>query len=286
MSRRAAVVALILACAIWGVTFTVVKEALRPASPLMFMAVRFSFAAILLAPFFRGMSRRELPGGLVLGVLLWAGFALQTVGLVSTTPSRSGFITGMYIPLVPVVSFVAFRTVPRMATLAGIALAVAGMYLLTSPGGGASGLNRGDILTLGCAVMFAGHIVAVEHFTRSVPVPRLLAIQIAVTGILSWFGSPLLEQPRFEPTPALLGAMAFVVVVSTVIALLLQLKGQQVLSAAETALIFTLEPVFAALTSLLILGERLSPLQWAGGGLILTAMILPEIGERRHLGEA
>ncbi len=285
MSRRAAVVALILACAIWGGSFTVIKELLGPASPMRFNAVRFSLAALLLSPTLRGVTARELRGGLVLGFFLWAGFTMQTIGLAETTPSRSGFITGLYVPFVPLVSFVVYRALPRPATLAGVVFAVAGMYLLTGPAAQGGGLNRGDILTLGCAVMFACHIVAVEHFTKGSPVQRLLAVQIGLTGLLSWLTGPLIETARFDPTPHLLITLGFVVVICTVVALHLQLRAQQVLSAERTALIFTLEPVFAALSSFLVLGERLGLVQWAGGALILAAMVVPEIGERRHLGE-
>lgn len=285
MSRRQAVIWLIVVCAVWGGTFTVIKEALEPASPMRFNAVRFSLAALLLAPTLRGLTARELRGGLVLGFFLWAGFTLQTIGLAETTPSRSGFITGLYVPFVPLVSFVVSRAAPRPATLAGVVFAVAGMYLLTGPTAAGGGVNRGDVLTLACAVMFACHIVAVEHYTRGSPVHRLLAVQVALTGLLSWVVGPLVETARFDPTPRLLVTLGFVAVVSTVVALHLQLRGQQVLSAEQTALIFTLEPVFAALSSFLVLGERLGAVQWAGGVLILVAMVVPEIGERRHLGE-
>jgi drug/metabolite transporter (DMT)-like permease len=218
-------------------------------------------------------------GGLLLGLLFWGGFAFQTSGLAETTPSRSAFITSLSTPLVPVVSFLVHRSVPPALTLAAVLLAAVGMYFLTLPDAAGAGLNRGDLLTLGCAVLFAGQIVAAGHFSRRVRPTRLLAVEMATAALLSFLLAPLLESPRVIPN-ATLGLGLLFLTVSGLWTFYMQLRAQQVLSPTYTALLFMLEPVFAALTSFLVLGERLSPVQWGGAALILGAMALPALPAR------
>jgi drug/metabolite transporter (DMT)-like permease len=276
MTRHQAVGWLVLVCLAWGVSFTVTKEALVFVSPLMLMGLEFGLASLLLIGSFRGLSRYELVGGLVLGLFFWAGFAFQTFGLNGTTPSRSAFITSLGTPLVPVLYFLVYRRAPHLPTIAGVFLAAIGMYLLTRPDGAGGGLNRGDLLTLGCAVMFAAQIVAAGHFSRRTELSRLLCVELATAGALSLLLAPVLETPRVTPSPRFLAALVFLTL-SGLWSFYMQLRAQQVLSPSHTALIFTLEPVFAALTSLVVLGERLAPLQCVGAALILAAMALPAL---------
>jgi drug/metabolite transporter (DMT)-like permease len=275
MSRRQAVAGLVLVCLVWGVSFTVTKQALGYASPLVLLGLRFTLAAGVIAGQLRGLSRAEAAGGLVLGVLFWAGFVFQTTGLEYTTPSRSAFITILSTPLVPLLQFLLHRTLPRGPTLAAIALAVAGTWLLTSPGGGA-GLNRGDLLTIGCAVLFTGQIVAAGHYAPRLPIGRLLALELGSCALLSLATAPLLEGPRLELAPAFVLMIAFLAF-SGLWSFRMQLRAQQVLTPTHTALVFTLEPVFASITSFLVLGERLGPVQLLGAALILTAVVAPAL---------
>lgn len=280
MTRRQAVFWLVLVCLVWGVSFTITKEILRLASPLIFMGLRFGLGSLVLLGSLRGLSRHELTGGLVLGVLFWGGFAFQVSGLAETTPSRSAFITSLSTPLVPVVSFVVHRSLPRAYVMGGVALAGIGMYLLTLPDAAGEGLNRGDILTLGCAVLFAGQIVAAGHFSRSAVPVRLLAVEMVTAAGLSFLLAPVIETPRLTVSGTFLAALLFLTF-SGLWTFYMQLRAQQVLSATHTALLFMLEPVFAALTSFIVLGERLSAIQWAGAALILVAMALPSLKSRR-----
>jgi drug/metabolite transporter (DMT)-like permease len=279
MSRRQAVLWLVLVCLIWGVSFTVTKQILGLVSPLVFMGLRFGAGALILIGSFRALSRDELIGGLILGLLFWGGFAFQVSGLVETTPSRSAFITSLSTPLVPIVSFLVHRTVPRVNTIAAVFLAGIGMYFLTLPDDAGQGVNRGDLLTLGCAVLFAGQIVAAGHFARKAVPTRLLGVEMATAATLSLLLAPLLETPRLTPSPTFAAALLFLTL-SGLWTFYMQLRAQQVLSATYTALLFMLEPVFAALTSFVVLGERLSPVQWAGATLILVAMALPSVRSR------
>ena len=273
MSRGRAVLALVLVCLVWGVSFTAIKQALGYTSPLILLGLRFTIATLFVVGSLRGTSRREAAGGLVLGGLFWAGFVLQTIGLQFTTPARSAFLTILSTPLVPLLQFLLHRTVPRGPTLAAVAVAVTGTWLLTSPGGDA-GLNRGDLLTIGCAVIFSGQIVAAGHYAARIPIGRLLALELGTCAVLSLVTAPLPDAPRLDPAPAFLALLAFLAV-SGLWSFRTQLRAQQVLTPAHTALVFTLEPVFASLTSFLVLGERLGPVQLAGAALILTAVAAP-----------
>jgi drug/metabolite transporter (DMT)-like permease len=226
------------------------------------------------APWFRGLTRRELTGGAVLALLFWAGFVFQTVGLQYTTPSRSAFITGLSTPLVPLAYFAIYRRPPSLAVLLAVLVTGIGMYLLTRPGGMSAGLNRGDLLTLGCAALFAFQIVAVGHYAPVARPTRLLALELGLTGVLSLLAAPLLETPRLTLGPPLVLGLAFVSVTAA-LTFYLQLGAQKVVSPAATAIIFTLEPVAAALTSWIVLREVLTPSQWLGGVLILGGAVLP-----------
>lgn len=275
MTRRQAVVALVLVCLVWGASFTVLKQTLQYTSPLMLLGVRFGLATLLITAGLRGLTREQAVGGLVLGGLFWAGFVFQTNGLQHTTPSRSAFLTILSTPLVPVLQFLIHRTLPRGPTLAAIALAVAGTWLLTSPAGG-DGLNRGDLLTIGCAILFTGQIVAAGHYATRMPIARLLALELGSCAVLSLVSAPLLEVPRLVPSWPYAAMMAFLAFTG-LWSFRTQLRAQQVLSPTHTALVFTLEPVFAAITSYLVLGERLGPLQLVGAALILAAVAAPAL---------
>lgn len=285
MTRRGAVAALVLVCLIWGVSFTVIKQALAYASPLVLLGARFALASAVIGWSLRGLQRHELRGGLILGLLFWAGFVFQTVGLQDTTPSRSAFLTILSTPIVPLVQFAVDRSVPRLPTAVAIGLAVAGTWLLTSPGGG--GLNRGDVVTLGCAVMFAGQVVAAGHFAARIPIDRLLALQLGSCALLSLAAAPVLEAPRLT-VDAAFGAMILFLALTGLWSFRLQLQAQRVLSPTHTALVFTLEPVVASVTSFLVLGERLGALQLVGGALILAAVAAPaaERSDQRPVTES
>lgn len=271
MTHGRAVTGLVLVTLVWGATFTVVKGALADASPLVLVAARFGLASLLLLPLARRLTRAELAGGLVLGLVFWGGIALQTTGLTETTPSRSAFITSLAAPLVPLVGWVVQRDRPGLRVLVAIAIATAGLYLLTDPGTG--GPNRGDVLTAMGAVLFASHIVAIGRFTRHGNAGRLLFVQLATTAVLAALVAPVVGGARFAATPGLILALLFLV--STAIGTFwYQIRAQRVLSATETGLIFTLEPVFASIMSWLAIGETLSVVQWLGGALVVGAMAL------------
>jgi drug/metabolite transporter (DMT)-like permease len=281
MTRRQGVAALVFIAIVWGCSFTIIKQTLALASPLVLLALRFLLASFLVAPWFRGLTRRELVGGGVLGLLFWAGFVFQTFGLQYTTSSRSAFITGLSTPLVPVAYFMVYRRPPSVLIVLAVVITGLGMYLLTRPGGMSEGLNRGDLLTLGCAALFALQIVAVGHFARVARPTRLLAMELGLTGVLSLLAVPAFETPRLTVAPPLLLALAFLSVTAA-LTFYLQVGAQKVVSPAAAAIIFTLESPAAAVTSWLVLGEVLTPGQWLGGLLILGGAVLPFLTPAWH----
>ncbi|PYP05202.1 MAG: EamA/RhaT family transporter [Gemmatimonadetes bacterium] len=284
MTRRQADLALLLATALWGTSFVAVKRALADATPLAFLTVRFGIAALALAPGTRFRPRptgRELSGGALLGGLVAVGFIAQTAGLVTTTPSRSAFIVAVSSVLAPVIALALLGERPRWVTAVALAVATLGIYLLTAPDAG--GLNRGDLLTLICAVCFGGQIVAVTELTRHFDSRRLVFVQIAATAVLGALATALFERPQIHWTPRFIGALLYTVLFASTICFLLQMRAQRVMSSARAALIFCFEPLFAAVTSWLILGERLAWLQWSGGALILVGMVLAELPGAKRL---
>lgn len=277
MSPRRADVLLVAACLLWGASFVIVKGALDHASPLAFVAVRFTLAAVLFAPFAqlrRPFTRDELRGGALLGTLLGAGFVAQAAGLVYTTPSRSAFLVAISSVLAPPIAMIVLRERPRVPALVALVVAALGTWLLTAPAGG--GLNRGDALTLITAASFGAQIVAITALSRRHDPARLVWLEIAGTALLAGLGAPLVEDIRLDWTPAFVGALVFTAVGATVIALLWQLRAQREMSSTRAAVLFCTEALFAAVTSWLVLGERLTGAQWLGGGFILGGMIVAE----------
>ncbi len=277
MTPRRADALLLAACLMWGVSFVIVKGALDHASPLAFVALRFTVAALLFAPFANlgtRFTRAELGAGAVLAVLLSAGFIAQAAGLVHTTPSRSAFLVAISSVLAPPIARVFLRERPRLMAFVALGVAAIGMWLLTAPGGG--GLNRGDMLTLITAVAFGGQIVAITALSRRHAATRLLWLQITGTALLAGVGAPLVEDVRVVWTTAFVAAVAFTAIGATVLALLWQLQAQRVMTSTRAAVLFCSEALFAAVTSWLVTGERLTAGQWLGGGLILVGMIVAE----------
>ena len=282
MTRRRADVMLITAAAVWGVSFVVVKDALTSASPLLFLALRFTIATLVLAPFVDlrgGFSRAELRAGVVLTALLASGFATQAYGLQYTTPARSAFIVAMSSVLAPFIALVLLRHRTGWMVLLALVIAGSGIYFLTAPDTG--GLNRGDLWTLITAVVFGGHIVAVSEFSKRFDAQRLVWLQLPGTALGTLIAALLLEQLRFDWSFSLIAALLFLAVMSTVVALVWQFRAQREMSSARASLLFCLEPVFAALTSWLFWGETFSASQGFGALLILAGMVLAVVGEAR-----
>lgn len=276
---------LLLLTLFWGTTFTVVKEALTIASPGVFLSARFAVAAAVLAAVAAWRRDRVGPGflreGLLLGVFMLAGFLLQTVGLRHTTPARSGFLTGLSVLVVPFLARFLLGRKVRAASWFGVALAVVGLALLTRPFSTdlSAAVRLGDLLTAGCAVAFAFQIVFTSEWSGRHPLVPFVLVQVGVTlaGALAFAA---LEPRAFDAAraPAFAAAVGFTGVLMTALAFFVMNWGQRHTTAIRAALIFALEPVAAALFSFWVYGEPLGPWDWAGGALIVLAVLAGEIG--------
>ncbi|MCL4781929.1 MAG: DMT family transporter [Bryobacterales bacterium] len=275
-----ATLALVAVSAIWGSTFTLVKGALDDASSLLFLTLRFGLATLTLWIFFR--SKGPIPfraplvrNGAIVGLALFGGYLFQTVGLRFTTPARSAFLTGMFIVFVPALLALRRRKLPKPPQLAGIAVALAGLRLLASPVS-FDGASLGDILTLICAVSYAVHILLLSRFSNAGDVRALTLLQIAMAFLLSAGSFWWAEEPVLHSSTRLWVAVGVTGILATAVAFLVQTWAQQIISPTRTAFIFALEPVFAWVTSFLVIGERLSANGMFGAALILAGIFLVE----------
>jgi len=275
--RSKAELLLVVDTFIWGSTFVIVKGALSDASPFPFLAARFTLAGLLMwLVMARGrVDRRAIQPSLVLGIFLFAGYAFQTWGLIFTSPSKSAFITGFSVILVPLISlFSGYRM--RAGSLSGAVLGLLGLYFLVVPSG-LHAVNRGDILTLIAAISFAVHIILVGSYTRRFSFLQLAPGQILVVGAIATLAGPLGPAWVMHWTTRLLLAIVVTAIFATAFAFGSQVWAQQYTPPAHTALIFALEPVFAALTSRLMMGERWGGKVVLGAALILAGMVVSEI---------
>jgi drug/metabolite transporter (DMT)-like permease len=264
--------------AVWGLTFVMVKEALEASGPLTFLALRFALAAAVLAPLLlarrgRLLTRAAAAGGLV-GLFLFAGYALQTAGLQFTTASKAGFITGLSVVAVPTIGALVGHRLPAPATAAGVGLAATGLGLLSLRE--AAAVQVGDLLVLGCALAFALHILVLGAVAPRFDVLELTTWQIGAVAVLTTAGAALFERPTVEQVGLILPAAAFTGLFATVAAFYLQTQAQRFTTPTHTALIFSTEPVFAGLFGYLLAGERLDAQALLGCGLILAGMLLAQ----------
>lgn len=263
-----------------------IKAALRDSSPLALNAARMSLAALLLAIYYRKdvahMTRRALLMGSTVGLFLFLGYAFQTTGLRLTTPSKSAFLTGASTVLVPLVLVTFWRTKIHAWRAVGILLALAGLFFMTVPAGRQgladfANVNRGDILTIACAFAFAFHIVFLGRGSQRFPFAQMAVLQVAVAAVLMAISAPFLEQPLLRLNTTVVATILITGVLGTAVAFTVQAWAQQFTPATHTALIFTLEPVFAWLTSFLYLRERLGIRAGAGALLILAGILISEL---------
>lgn len=272
--RWQADLALVVSAFFFGTTFLVVQDAVEDAEPMPFLAVRFLLGASVLGLLARcrPASPGEVRDGLAAGAALAVGYVLQTVGLQHTTAATSAFLTYLLVVFVPLIAYLVLRRRPHPSTLGGVALAVAGLVLLTGGAGGA--LGRGEVLTLGCAVAFAAHIVMLgETAARHDPL-RFTTVQLATVGV-GCLGPSLVTGGLALPGAAL-GAAAFTGVLATALAFAAMVFAQRIVSPARAALILLLEPVFAVLMAWAT-GDPPAAATVAGGGLILAAVAVAEV---------
>ena len=278
--------ALVVCSVIWGSTFVIVQQALANSSVLAFLAARFTVAAVLMAVISRAqlrrLSRAQIWRGVQIGIFMFAGYVFQTAGLLYTTPSKAAFVTGSSVVLVPALTALFWKSRTSAWAMAGALVSLAGLYCLTVAGNGGRKVDAGCLLVLICAVMFAFHIIWIGRYGPAFSVKALSFLQVATTGVLSLAMLALLATIgrtsfRFHLNRDLVIAVLITAVLGTAVAFSLQVWAQRHTTATSTALILALEPLFAAVTSFLVLHERLGARALAGAALILLGIVLVEL---------
>lgn len=296
-----------LVVAVWGSTFVVVKGALTDATPVAFNLIRMTLAFVLLAAGYhrawRNIKKSQLAAGALVGLCLAAGYQFQTIGLVRTTPSKSAFITGLVVVLVPLFSIApAMRPpgarAPRWNAFAGAVLAFMGIVLITAPPAvgssnsvaaflpDLSSINLGDVLTLGCSISFALHCIALGHTSPRIPFRALAILQVGFCALFMAISLPVIEHPQVHITGRLVFALIVAAALATSAAFSIQSWAQSILPTTPMALILALEPVFAWITSFVVTGERLAMVPAIGAILILAGIGVTELVPQPHVPTA
>lgn len=262
---------------VWGSTFVIVKWAIEDLPPFPFLAIRFALAFISLLPFLwlqkAHISKGTVLKGAALGVFLFSGYAWQTVGLQYTTASNAGFITGLSVVFVPALVTMTTRKLPSPSLIIGIFCALVGLAFLSL--GDRFQLNKGDLMILACAVSFALHIFLVGRYAPETNATVLASVQILTVSILSGIFS-FLSQPSISFSSTVWIALLVTAIPATSLAFFVQTKMQQFTTPTHTALIFSMEPVFAAISAFFFAGEILTQRGLFGAGLVLAGMLIAE----------
>ena len=273
---------------IWGITFVMVKDALNDAPPFIFATLRFGLAFIIgllyLNSKVKNINMKEIFGGIICGFLLFCGYGFQNFGLILTTPSKSAFITSVSVIFVPI--FLVLFKLEKVANKIWLIVlfATLGLYILLNPMGG--GINLGDMLTFGCALSFAFHVIYQDiYVNQNIDVTRFFTIQVFFVFLFSFLSSFIFEDyGTVIISQRLLVAVSVTGILATFVAIILMIWAQTVLSATKTAIYLSLEPVFAALFSVFFAGEILGFYGWIGGTIIVlsvmsSSFVLPNHGE-------
>lgn len=278
--------ALMFCSLIWGLTFVVVKSALEESSVFLFLAVRFTIATVIMAflqmQVIRRIEPQEVFAGMRLAFFMFAGYCFQTAGLQYTTAANSGFVTGSSVVLVPLLLVVFWGRRLTKWIYSGAFAALIGLYFLTVPAAGLQYLNRGDVLTFVGAGFYAVHIILVGEYTQEHSVRALSLIQVAGCAVMAWpltgFTAAIHWQPaRFTGSLSLWVGIVICAVFATAVAFTVQLWAQQYTSPGHAAILFALEPVFAVITSYLVLYERLTARAMKGAGLVVGGILIAEL---------
>ena len=279
MRRLGADLLLLITTLFWGVTFVTVKQAVEQVGVFLFLSQRFGLAFLILLVIClvarRPFRKEYLTRGVVLGALLFGAFAFQTLALLYTTASNTAFLTGLNVVLVPIIGAAFLRHAVALNMKLGVVLAAAGLFLLCT--NGSWGFNRGDILGITCAICVALHLIFTGRFARASDVYWLTTVQIGIVGLLSALVAHVEGSEILVWHPEILWALVICVLFATIFAFLVQTSMQRFTSPTHTALIFCMEPVFAALYAYWAIGERFGTRGLIGAACILMGMVISEI---------
>lgn len=266
---------------IWGSTFALIKGVIDLIPPYTYLTYRFLLAALILILLFwkrikENIDKTTLKKGFLIGIFLFMGYAFQTVGLKYTTATKAGFITGLSVVLVPIISHFFFKEKINRNSVIGVALAFIGLWFLSYSS--SFSFNLGDFLVLLCAVSFAMHIISVGLYSKKVDYVGLVVVQLATVFGLCLLMAIIFERPALHLSYSLHVWWSIVLtgVFATALAFYMQNRFQRYSTATKTAIIFSGEPIFAAVFAYLLLGEKVGLIAWAGGLLIIFGMIVSQ----------
>ena len=281
---------------LWGATFTIVKESLHDINPMLFIALRFSLATIFILPFVYKYKLHfqysSVKAGMILGALMFFSFAAQTIGLKFTTATKSGFLTGTLVVLIPIFQYFIEKKKPSTGAIVGVVIVFMGIIFLSSGGNSiftfltdlGKNLNQGDVFTLVCAVSFAVHVVLLDVFSKRENIFVLFFMQIAITAFLALlfsfiFNYSQVERIKFVYTDNLIFGLIYTAFFATIITTALQTKYQQFVQPTNAGIIYSFEPIFAALIAFFALNEKITNFGLVGCFLIFIGLISSEIFE-------
>ena len=283
----------------WGVTFPIIKLALNDISPMLFIGIRFSLAALILLPFLlKPLLKSDIhliKAGLFLGLLYFIGFATQTVGLQYTTATKSGFITGTFVVFIPILQLILEPRAPGKGNIFGILLVIIGLILLSSKGITmldiinelGSNFNIGDLLTLICAFFYALYVVYIDIITKKFDYKPLIILQVLFTGIAGFafaflFDAAGIESIRYDFNKTVILVILYTAIFSSILATVIQTKYQKVVTPTKAGIIFSLEPIFAALFAFIIIQEEISSFGIVGCIFIFTGVLVSEFYDKNN----
>lgn len=279
---------------IWGGTFVIIKMAFQYISPMVFLSIRFAIASALLlipvAHMLPKIEKQRYIEGIILGILLYVGFGVQTIGLKMTTATKSGFITGTFVVFTPILQMIFEKKAPNKGNIIGIVLVFTGLVMLSSKGSSILGIlseigttfNFGDFLTFVCAVFYGLYIIYLHKVSKYHDPKFLSFFQIAVCGLLCivsafLFNAVNIEQAHFNFSLYLLFTFAYTVILATIVTTYVQTRFQEKVNPTKTGIIFSFEPIFAALFAFAILNEQVSLYGFIGCILIFSGLIVTEV---------
>ena len=294
---------LLLGSVIWGFAFVAQKAGMDSMRPISFNGIRNLMAGLCLIPVTVWAERRnhgaapatpegkrlQLRAGIFCGAFLFLASTLQQAGLVETSAGKAGFITALYVVLVPVAAWLIFHKNPGKWMWVSVLLALPGLFLLCVPAGETLSLARGDLLVLACAVCFTGQILSIDHYSQKVSGVRLSRDQFLFCGGLGTLVSLFLEPITWDGIRQALPALLYAGILSGAVAYTLQILGQRRVNPALASLIMCLESVFSVLGGALVLGERLSGREMAGCVVMFAAVVLSQLSpllRRKKSGSA
>ncbi len=276
---------LLLGSVIWGAAFAAQRMGMDHVPPFTFSGIRMLLAGLVLIPVsaisrkrsaVQADPREQRKGGILCGLFLFAATSFQQVGLVYTSAGKAGFITALYVVLVPVAAWVLFRKQPGWVIWAGVGLAVAALYLLCIPAEGFQ-VEQGDALVLGCAVCFTGQILCIDRYAPRVDGVTMARDEFLITGILSMIIAVCTEEIRPDGIMKAVIPILYTGILSGAVGYTLQIIAQRDVNPTVASLLMCLESVFAVLTGVILLGEQMTAREGAGCVLMFTAVVLAQL---------